>query len=86
LIMTGEIILSKRLSRFLFVTGLGLCMHGASIAQGGTPPAPVPSAVAASLKALNGRDLLKHIKVLASDEFEGRRSPRGARPAPGEKP
>jgi len=28
--------------------------------------------VAAPLKAINGRNLLKHIEVLASDEFEGR--------------
>src|SRR3981189_1918235 len=70
--MTGEIILSTRLRRFLFVAGLGLCLHGPSIAQDRTPPAPVTSAVAASLKAIDGRDLLKHIKVLASDEFEGR--------------
>jgi len=70
--MTGEIILNTRLRRFLFVTGLGLCMHGTSSAQGRTPPAPNTPAVAASLKAINGRNLLKHIKVLASDEFEGR--------------
>ncbi len=47
-------------------------MHGTSSAEGRTPPAPATSAVAASLKAINGRNLLKHIKVLASDEFEGR--------------
>src|SRR5439155_20275753 len=70
--MTGEIIVSPRLRRFLFVAGLGLCMHGTSSAEGGTPQAPATPAVAASLKAVNGRDLLKHIKVLASDEFEGR--------------
>src|SRR5437879_6074520 len=70
--MTGEIILSTRLSRFLFAAGLGLCMHGTSSAQGGTPPAPIPPAVAASLKGIDGTNLLKHIKVLASDEFEGR--------------
>src|SRR6266853_249620 len=70
--MTGEIIVSPRLRRFLFVTGLGLCMHGTSGAEGGTPLAPATPAVAASLKAVNGRELLKHIEVLASDEFEGR--------------
>src|SRR6266705_2417020 len=70
--MTGEIILSTRLRRFLFVAGLGFCMHGTSSAEGGTPPAPAPSPVAASLKAIDGRNLLKHIEVLASDEFEGR--------------
>lgn len=43
-------------------------MHGTSIAQGG----PAASPVAASLKAIDGRNLLNHIKVLASDEFEGR--------------
>src|SRR6266702_1982077 len=69
---TGEIILSTRLRRFLFVTGLGLCLHAASIARDRTPPGPATSAVAASLRAINGRNLLKHIKVLASDEFEGR--------------
>src|SRR5436309_3718298 len=68
--MTGEIILSTRLCRFLFVAGLGLCMHGTLSAEGRTPPAA--AAVAASLKAIDGPDLLKHIKVLASDEFEGR--------------
>ncbi len=47
-------------------------MHGTSSAQGGTPPGPTPSAVAESLKAIDGGNLLKHIKVLASDEFEGR--------------
>jgi len=78
--MTGEIILSTRLRRFLLVAGLGLCMHGTSSAEGRTPPVPAPSAVAASLKAINGRNLLQHIKVLASDEFEG------ARPGPREKP
>ncbi len=70
--MTGEIILSTRLRRFLFVTGLGLCLHAPSIARDRTPPGPATSAVAASLRAINGRNLLKHIKVLASDEFEGR--------------
>src|SRR5439155_26405380 len=70
--MTGEIILSTRLCRFLFVAGLGLCMHGTSSAEGRTPPAPTAEAVAASLKAIDGPDLMKHIKVLASDEFEGR--------------
>ena len=70
--MTGEIILSTRLRRFLFVIALGLCMHGTSSAEGRTPPAPTASAAAASLKAIDGRNLLKHIKVLASDEFEGR--------------
>ncbi|HYS57980.1 MAG TPA: peptidase M28, partial [Burkholderiales bacterium] len=64
--------MSPRLRRFLFVTGLGLCMHGTSGAEGGIPLGPATPAVAASLKAINGRDLLKHIKVLASDEFEGR--------------
>ncbi|TMH14995.1 MAG: hypothetical protein E6H70_12180, partial [Betaproteobacteria bacterium] len=64
--------MNTRLRRFLFVTGLGLCMHGTSSAQGRTPPAPNTPAVAASLKAINGRNLLKHNKVLASDEFEGR--------------
>src|SRR5882672_5756896 len=56
----------------LFVAALGLCMHGTSGAQGPTPPAPAAPAVAASLKAIDGRNLLNHIKVLASDEFEGR--------------
>ena len=64
--------LSTRLRRFLFVTGAGLCMYGASGAEGPTPPAAVPSAITASLKSIDGRSLLKHIKVLASDEFEGR--------------
>src|SRR5947207_15384711 len=70
--MTGAIILSTRLRRFLFVTGLGLCMYGTSGAEDRTPPAPATSAVAAPLKAINGGNLLKHLKVLASDEFEGR--------------
>src|SRR6267378_5709060 len=70
--MTGEIILSTRLSRFLFVAGLGLSMHGTPSAQGPTPPAPAAPAVAVSLKAIDGTNLLKHIEVLASDEFEGR--------------
>src|SRR5467141_2481625 len=70
--MTGEIILSTLLRRFLFVTGLGLCLHAPSIAQERTPPVPATPAVAASLKTIDGRNLLKHIKVLASDEFEGR--------------
>ncbi len=52
---------------FLIVIALGLGSTGASIAA-----EPAPPATAASLKALNGGDLLKHIKVLASDEFEGR--------------
>src|ERR1700740_1793470 len=56
----------------LFVAALGLCMHGTSGAQGPTPPASPAAAGAASLKAISGRNLLKHIKVLASDEFEGR--------------
>ena len=47
-------------------------MHGTSSAQGPTPPAPAAPAVAASLKAIDGGNLLKHIEVLASDEFEGR--------------
>ena len=64
--------MSTRLRRFLFVAGLGLCVHGTSSAEGPTPPAAAASAVAAPLKAINGRDLLKHIEVLASDEFEGR--------------
>ncbi|HMG61304.1 MAG TPA: M28 family peptidase, partial [Burkholderiales bacterium] len=64
--------MSARLRRFLFVTGLGLCLHAPSLAQDRTPPVPATSSVAASLKAINGRNLLKHIKVLASDEFEGR--------------
>ena len=64
--------MSTRLRRFLFVTGLGLCMHGTSGAEDRTPPAPTTPAVAAPLKTINDRDLLKHIKVLASDEFEGR--------------
>ena len=72
ILTTGEIILSTRLRRFLFVAGLGLCMHGTSSAEGRTPPGAATPAVAALLKAINGRDLLKHIKVLASDEFEGR--------------
>src|SRR2546428_8411490 len=33
---------------------------------------PLRQQFAASLKAIDGRNLLKHIKVLASDEFEGR--------------
>src|SRR6267378_282595 len=70
--MTGEIILSTRLRHLLFVAGLGLCMHGTSSAESRTPVAPATSAVSAPLKALNSRDLLKHITVLASDEFEGR--------------
>ena len=64
--------MSTRLRHFLFVAGLGLCMHGTSSAEGPTPPASAAPAVAASLKAIDGRNLLKHIKVLASDEFEGR--------------
>src|SRR5712691_2158209 len=72
ILTTGEIILSTRLRRFLFVTGLGLCMHGTSSAVGPTPPAPTASPVAAPLNAMTRRDLLKHIEVLASDEFEGR--------------
>ena len=70
--MTGEIILSTHLRHLLFVAGLGLCMHGTSDAQGPTPPASAAPAVAAPLKAIDGGDLLKHIEVLASDEFEGR--------------
>src|SRR5712691_935100 len=70
--MRGEIILRTRLHRFLFIAGLGLCTHGTSSAQGPTPAAPTAFAVAAPLKAITGRDLLKHIEVLASDEFEGR--------------
>ena len=56
----------------LFFAALGLCMHGAPGAEGPTPPAPAAPAVAASLKAIDGGNLLNHIKVLASDEFEGR--------------
>src|SRR5260221_11130185 len=56
----------------LFVAALGLCMHGTSGAEGPTPPGPAAPAVAASLKAIDGGNLLNHIKVLASDEFEGR--------------
>src|SRR5438876_2484494 len=70
--MTGEIILSTFLRQLLFVGGLGLCMHGTSGAEGRTPQAAATPAVAASLKAIDGRNLLQHIKVLASDEFEGR--------------
>jgi Zn-dependent M28 family amino/carboxypeptidase len=47
-------------------------MHGTSGAEGRIPPAPIASAVAAPLKVISGRNLLNHIKVLASDEFEGR--------------
>ena len=64
--------MSTQLRRFLFVAGLGLCMHGTPSAQGPTPPTPAAPAVAASLKAIDAGKLLKHIKVLASDEFEGR--------------
>src|ERR1044071_7181061 len=70
--MTGEIMLSTRLRRFLFVTGLGPFIPWNAGAAGRPPPAPATPAVAAPLKAINGRNLLKHIKVLASDEFEGR--------------
>jgi len=56
----------------LFFAALGLCMHGTPGAEGPTPPAPAAPAVAASLKAIDGGNLLNHIKVLASDEFEGR--------------
>ena len=47
-------------------------MHGTSGAESPTPPGPAPSVVEASLKSIDGRNLLKHIQVLASDEFEGR--------------
>src|SRR6266516_2006504 len=47
-------------------------MHGTPSAQGPTPPTPAAPAVAASLKAIDAGNMLKHIKVLASDEFEGR--------------
>jgi Zn-dependent M28 family amino/carboxypeptidase len=64
--------LSTRLRSFPFVIALGLCANEPSIAADPTPPAPAASTTAAPLKAINAGDLLKHIKVLASDEFEGR--------------
>ena len=70
--ITGEIILSTRMRHLLFFAALGLCMHGTPGAEGPTPPAPAAPAVAASLKAIDGGNLLNHIKALASDEFEGR--------------
>src|SRR5438477_2763819 len=70
--MTGEIILSTRMRHLLFVAGLGFCIHGTSSAQSPAPSAPAAPAVAAPLKAIDGGNLLKHIEVLASDEFEGR--------------
>ncbi len=62
--------MTRAFSSFLLAAGATLALAPGAPLRAAEPDAALPPA--AAVEAINADDLLRHIKVLASDEFEGR--------------